>query len=32
MIGMAVREYGEPLERLELPEPELRPGTPSSTC
>jgi D-arabinose 1-dehydrogenase-like Zn-dependent alcohol dehydrogenase len=26
VIGMAVREYGEPLERLELPEPELRPG------
>jgi D-arabinose 1-dehydrogenase-like Zn-dependent alcohol dehydrogenase len=26
MIGMAVREYGEPLQRLELPDPELRPG------
>lgn len=26
MIGMAVREYGEPLERTELPEPELEPG------
>jgi D-arabinose 1-dehydrogenase-like Zn-dependent alcohol dehydrogenase len=26
MIGMAVREYGEPLERMELPDPELRPG------
>jgi D-arabinose 1-dehydrogenase-like Zn-dependent alcohol dehydrogenase len=26
MIGMAVREYGEPLEPIELPEPELRPG------
>jgi propanol-preferring alcohol dehydrogenase len=26
VIGMAVREYGEPLERIELPEPELRPG------
>lgn len=26
MIGMAVREYGKPLERVELPEPELRPG------
>jgi D-arabinose 1-dehydrogenase-like Zn-dependent alcohol dehydrogenase len=23
---MAVRKYGEPLERMELPEPELRPG------
>ncbi len=26
MIGMAVRDYGEPLEATELPEPELRPG------
>jgi D-arabinose 1-dehydrogenase-like Zn-dependent alcohol dehydrogenase len=26
MIGMAVREYGKPLERAELAEPELRPG------
>jgi alcohol dehydrogenase len=26
MIGMAVREYGKPLERMELPDPELRPG------
>jgi propanol-preferring alcohol dehydrogenase len=26
MIGMAVRRYGEPLERTELPEPELQPG------
>jgi D-arabinose 1-dehydrogenase-like Zn-dependent alcohol dehydrogenase len=26
VIGMAVREYGEPLERIELPEPELRSG------
>jgi len=26
MIAMAVREYGHPLERLELPEPELKPG------
>jgi acryloyl-coenzyme A reductase len=26
VIGMAVREYGEPLERLELPEPELTAG------
>jgi D-arabinose 1-dehydrogenase-like Zn-dependent alcohol dehydrogenase len=26
MIGMAVRKYGEPLELMELPEPELRPG------
>ena len=26
MIGMAVREYGEPLERVELAEPELQPG------
>jgi D-arabinose 1-dehydrogenase-like Zn-dependent alcohol dehydrogenase len=26
MIGMAVREYGEPLERTELPEPQLEPG------
>jgi D-arabinose 1-dehydrogenase-like Zn-dependent alcohol dehydrogenase len=26
MIGMAVVDYGEPLARLELPEPELRPG------
>jgi D-arabinose 1-dehydrogenase-like Zn-dependent alcohol dehydrogenase len=26
MIGMAVRKYGEPLERTELPEPELTPG------
>jgi D-arabinose 1-dehydrogenase-like Zn-dependent alcohol dehydrogenase len=26
VIGMAVREYGEPLERLELPEPELSSG------
>jgi D-arabinose 1-dehydrogenase-like Zn-dependent alcohol dehydrogenase len=26
MIGMAVREYGRPLERVELPEPELLPG------
>jgi len=26
VIGMAVREYGLPLEQVELPEPELRPG------
>jgi D-arabinose 1-dehydrogenase-like Zn-dependent alcohol dehydrogenase len=26
MIGMAVRSYGEPLERMEMPEPELTPG------
>jgi alcohol dehydrogenase len=26
MIAMAVREYGRPLERLELPEPELHTG------
>jgi D-arabinose 1-dehydrogenase-like Zn-dependent alcohol dehydrogenase len=26
MIAMAVREYGRPLERVELPEPELQPG------
>jgi D-arabinose 1-dehydrogenase-like Zn-dependent alcohol dehydrogenase len=26
VIGMAVREYGRPLEPVELPEPELRPG------
>lgn len=26
MVGMAVREYGEPLELIELPDPELRPG------
>jgi alcohol dehydrogenase len=26
MNGMAVREYGSPLERIELPEPELKPG------
>ena len=26
MVAMAVREYGEPLERLELADPELRPG------
>src|SRR5919106_2378155 len=26
MIGMAVREYGEPLERMELPDPEPGPG------
>jgi D-arabinose 1-dehydrogenase-like Zn-dependent alcohol dehydrogenase len=26
VIGMAVREYGRPLEQVELPEPELRPG------
>jgi alcohol dehydrogenase len=26
MIGMAVRKYGEPLERMELAEPELKPG------
>jgi D-arabinose 1-dehydrogenase-like Zn-dependent alcohol dehydrogenase len=26
MFGMAVREYGEPLEYTELPDPELRPG------
>lgn len=26
MIGMAVRDYGEPLEPTELPEPELTPG------
>jgi alcohol dehydrogenase len=26
MIAMAVRRYGEPLERTELPEPELEPG------
>jgi alcohol dehydrogenase len=25
-MGMAVREYGEPLEPIDLPEPELRPG------
>ncbi len=26
MIAMAVREYGAPLERIELPDPELKPG------
>jgi D-arabinose 1-dehydrogenase-like Zn-dependent alcohol dehydrogenase len=26
VIGMAVRAYGEPLERIELEDPELRPG------
>jgi len=26
VIGMAVREYGEPLASIELPEPELQPG------
>jgi propanol-preferring alcohol dehydrogenase len=26
MIAMAVREYGQPLERLDLPEPEMPPG------
>jgi len=26
VIGMAVREYGEPLAPIELPEPELQPG------
>ncbi len=26
MIGMAVRKYGEPLEPVERPEPELEPG------
>ena len=26
MIAMAVREYGAPLDRIELPDPELRPG------
>jgi D-arabinose 1-dehydrogenase-like Zn-dependent alcohol dehydrogenase len=27
MIGMAVREYGEPLEQVDLPDPELTPGS-----